>query len=294
MSLTAFFYLTLTAIHVLMAWSIYLPYRVRRLHFMTVANMAASAYLGGYAATAWGWPLALVLPLGALLGCGTAVIVAPAIGDAPPFTVAIVGLTLISLTKVVIENTPALGGTLGMFGIPSILPDPGRSRVLLLLVTWGFVALVGYLIARFERSRHGIAASTAFIDRDLAESNAVDVRRLGIVLQIAGSTIAGAAGVLYAFTMRGLFPDFFTFRYVGILMTILFVGGHSVPWGVLLAAPLIWGIPLLLPESVQSWRIVIYAAILVLVVTIRPEGIVTREVVRNVSSLLHRRLGGGR
>lgn len=286
MTLSLFYYLNLTAIHILMAWSLYLPYRLRRLHFMTIANMAVSAYAAGYLAMTQGWPFAAILVVGALLSALSALVIVPAIGDAPPFTVAVVGLTLISLTKLLIENSAALGGTMGLFGIPTIMKDPTMARQVLLATTWIIVALIGWGIARFEASRWGIAASVAFIDRYLAETNAVDVRRLGIAVQIAGSTIAGVAGVLYAFTMRGLFPDFFSFRYLGILMTILFVGGHTVPWGVLVTAPVLWGIPLLLPEEAQSWRIVIYAVILVVVLMLRPEGLVTRRQLRRIGRIL--------
>lgn len=282
MSLSLFYFLNLTAVHILMTWSLYLPYRLGRLHFVVIANMGIGAYAAGYLATVQGWSFVAILPAGALLGAAGAMILIPATADAPPFTVAIVGLTVVSLTTLFFENSEALGGTLGLFGIPAVHGDPSTGRWILLIATWFCVVGVAMGIVRFEHSRWGIAASVAFVDRDLAESNAVDVGRLSLLLQLAGSTIAGIAGVLYAFTMRGLFPGFFSFRYIGILMTILFVGGYTTPWGPFLVAPVLWGVPLLLPESLQSWRIVIYATLLVLVLMIRPEGLVTRRMVRRL------------
>jgi len=288
MSLSLYYFVNLTAVHILMTWSLYLPYRLRRLHFMVIANMGIAAYAAGYLTTVAGWPFGTILPLGALLGATTALLIVPVTADAPPFTVAIVGLTLISLTTLLIENSEIFGGTLGLFGIPSIHRDPSAGRLLLLAVTWLCVLAVAAGIAVFERSRWGIAASIAFVDRDLAESNAVNVRQLSFFVQLAGSTIAGIAGVLYAFTMRGLFPGFFSFRYLGVLMTILFVGGYTTPWGPFLVAPLVWGIPLLLPEGLQSWRIVLYAVALIAVLMLRPEGLVTRDLLRRITALLRR------
>ena len=289
MSLSLFYFFTVTAVHVLMGWSFYLPYRLQRLHFTSVANMAVSAYLCGYASIEWGISFVSLLVLGTLMGALTGYLVSYAIGDAPAFTTAIVGLALISLTKIAIENSAFLGGTLGLFGIPSVAADPSMSRFRIMAVAWGSVLLVGFALFRFERSRFGLAAATIFANRDLAGTLGIDIRALAITAQTGASAIGGLAGVIYAFTMRGLFPDYFTFRYVGILMTILFVGGHTVPWGVLIATPILWGAPLLLPESVQSWRVVLYAVTLVVVLLAKPEGLVTRRTVRRVRAYLRRR-----
>ena len=62
MSLPLYYFLTVTAINILMSWALYLPYRVAHLHFLTVANMAISGYLGGW----------LVQSLGVLLLGGAA------------------------------------------------------------------------------------------------------------------------------------------------------------------------------------------------------------------------------
>ncbi len=287
MGLPTYYFLTLTAINILMAWSLYVPYRARRLHFLTVVNMAISAYLSGYAAIAWDLSFWILLPAGALVGALTSLIVAPAIGDAPPFTVAVVGLAAIALVKVLIENSALLGGTIGLFGIPPVTGSPRGARTVTLSVAWTLVALTGWGLSRFERSRYGLAASIAFADRTLAETNGIDVYRLNVAVQTTGSAIAGAAGVLYAFTMRGLFPDFFTYRYLGILMTFLFVGGYTTPWGVVIATPILWGLPLVLPEELQSQRIIIYAAILVTVILVRPQGLINR---RTLARLRRRRV----
>jgi branched-chain amino acid transport system permease protein len=269
-----------------MSWSLYLPYRVMQLHFTTIANMTISGYFAAYAAINWGWPFAVVFPLGILLGMLVGFIIALAMGDAPCFAVVIVGFTFIFISKTIVENTKALGGTLGIFGIPNIHEDPDTSKLLLLIIAYGFVLLVGFLINRFDRSRLGRAASATFVDTDLASSFGINIKKLGMLLQIAGSGLGGASGVLYAFFMRNLFPDFFTFPLIGTCMTMLFVGGYTTMWGPLVAAPILWGFPLLLPTEVASWRIVIYGVILIVVLVIKPEGIITKDLVYRVDKVL--------
>jgi len=284
-----YYFLAITAIYILMSWSIYLPYRMGQLHFMTVANMAISAYFSAYASIHWGWPFILVLLVGIGLGALIGFLVSFAIGDAPCFAVVIVGFTFIYITKTVIENTEALGGPLGIFSIPKILDNAKANRNLVLVLSYFFVVLVGILIHRFEHSKLGRAASAVFIDRDLAASFGVNVKRMGQFLQTAASALGGLSGIMYTFIMRSLSPNHFTFHIVGICMTMLFVGGYSTLWGVVLAAPILWGGPLLFPDVVESWRIVIYGALLILILVLKPEGIITRRFVKNIENRLRRK-----
>jgi ABC-type branched-subunit amino acid transport system permease subunit len=69
-------------------------------------------------------------------------------------------------------------------------------------------------------------------------------------------------------------------------MTVIFVGGYATQWGSLVLAPILYGVPLLFPSAIQAWRIVIYGALLVLVLVLKPEGFITRRFVYNLGSLL--------
>ncbi len=281
MSLPLYYFLAITAVYILMTWALYLPYRVAHLHFIVVANMAISGYFGGYAAINWNWPFLLILAVGLILGAVVAFIVSIAIGDAPTFAVVIVGFTFIYITKTVIENWEALGSTMGMFGIPMV------NHVL--LVAYLFVLVTGFFIYRFDNSRLGRAASAIFVNRELATSFGVNTKHLGMFLQTWAGAIGGATGVLYAFIMNSLFPDFFTFHIIGITMTMLFLGGYTTMWGPLLAAPVLWGLPLLLPQEVASWKMIIYGVLLIVILLVRPEGAITRQVAARVRSIVLRR-----
>jgi hypothetical protein len=51
-------------------------------------------------------------------------------------------------------------------------------------------------------------------------------------------------------------------------------------------APILYGVPLLFPPAIQAWRIVIYGALLVVVLVLKPEGFITRRFVYTLGSLL--------
>jgi branched-chain amino acid transport system permease protein len=288
-SLPLYYYLSITAVNILMSWALYVPYRMAHLHFITVANMAISGYAAGYLVMDLHVPFGVALVVGFLLGGLIGYVVSLFIGDAPTFAVVIVGFTFIYITRTVIENTPAVGGTMGMFGLPNIGGSPSLHRLVILGILYGLVVLVGFLIYRFDHCSLGRAASAVFVDKDLAVSLGIDIRRLGILLQTFSCTLAGGSGVLYGFIYRSFHLDFFTFHLVGIAMTIIFVGGYATMWGTVLAAPLLYGVPLLFPPEIASWRIVIYGALLIVVLVLKPEGFITRRSVYRVEGFLSQR-----
>lgn len=274
MSEVLYYFLGFVAIYVLMGWALYLPYKLGQLNFLIVACMAITAYFGGFAAREKGWPFIAILISGILIGATIAFVFSLAIGDAPCFTVVIVGLTSVYIVKTVIENWKVLGGTIGFFHIPVVNN--------MLIIIYSLLCLVGLLIYRIDHSRWGRAASIVFIDRDVAIAQGVDIKKLGMFFQIISCAIAGMAGILDAFLVKSLSPEFFTFKMIGYLMCILFVGGYTTMWGVIFSAFFLQVIPLMFPSSIVSWRQVIYGALLVAIILLRPEGLVTRKMLWSI------------
>jgi len=248
--------------------------------------MAISGYLAGFLVKTMGFPFGFALILGFIVGALLGFVVAQFIGDAPTFAVVIVGFTFIYITRTVIENMKVIGGTMGMFGLPPIFGTGGAHRWGILITIYVLVILVGALIHRFENSRLGRAASAIFVDKELATAFGINIKSVGILLQTFSSMVAGGCGVLYGFIYRSFHLDYFTFHLIGIFMAVIFVGGYMTMWGTLIAAPILYGGPLLFPESIQKWRIVIYGVLLLVVLTLKPEGIITRKFVYNTMKKL--------
>ena len=286
MPLELYYFLSITAVNILLSWALYLPYRVAHLHFITVANMAISGYSAAWLVMTlhvpFGWALLVGFALGALVGW----LVSLFIGDAPTFAVVIVGFTFIFIVRTVIENLPAVGATMGIFGLPNIGGSPQAHRWIIMAILAGMLLLVGFFLHRFDHTRLGRAASAVFVDKELAASLGVDIKGLGMLVQTVSCTIAGGTGVLYGFIYKSFHLDFFTFALVGIAMTIIFVGGYATPWGTVILAPILYGVPLLFPSWLQEWRIVIYGAVLVIVLVLKPEGFITRRFVVTIESFL--------
>ena len=252
-----------------MGWSFYLPYRVGHLYFLPVSLMAICAYFAGIASREWHWPFLIILATGILIGLFLSYIISLLIGDAPCFSVVIVGLTSLFILKTVIENWDLVGGSMGFFHIPAIR----------YLIFWAifFLIMVGYAIFLLEDSQVSRKARVVFYDKRLAASLGIHSKKIGILFHSFSGSLAGLSGVLYAFFIGGLTIDFFGFSMIGTLMAILFVGGYTSMWGVVLAAPLLGGIPILLPDILVAWKQVFYGGLLIVIICIRPEGLVTRR-----------------
>ena len=159
MPLELYYFLSITAVNILLSWALYLPYRVAHLHFITVANMAISGYSAAWLVMTlhvpFGWALLVGFALGALVGW----LVSLFIGDAPTFAVVIVGFTFIFIVRTVIENLPAVGATMGIFGLPNIGGSPQAHRWIIMAILAGMLLLVGFFLHRFDHTRLGRAAS---------------------------------------------------------------------------------------------------------------------------------------
>jgi len=264
-----------------MGWSLYLPYRVGHLHFLPISIMAICAYFAGIASREWQWPFLVIIVVGMLIGFIISYGVSLLIGDAPCFTVVIVGLTSMFIVKTVIENWNLLGGSIGFFNIPTI-------RYLFL---WTYLLLVfmGYLMYLIEDSQIARKASVIFHDRKLAASLGIRNKKIALFFHSFSGLLAGLSGILYASLIGGLTVDFFSFGIVGTLMAILFVGGYTCMWGVVLAAPLLGGIPILLPDMLIVWKQVIYGGLLIAMVCFRPQGLITRQQIIGLKNNLRRK-----
>jgi len=271
-----YYFLVFTAIYILMGWSFYLPYRVGHLYFLPISIMAICAYFAGIASREWNWPFLITIALGMFIGFILSYGISLLIADAPCFSVVIVGLTSMFIVKTVIENWDWVGGSIGFFNINT----PPH------LIIWTYLLLIiaGYLIFSLENSQVALKASVVFDDKKLAVSLGIRSKKIGIFFHSFSGILAGLSGVLYALLIGGLTIDFFGFSMIGTLMAILFVGGHTCMWGVVLAAPLLGGIPILLPDILVAWKQVIYGGLLIAIICFRPEGLITRKQLFSLSN----------
>jgi len=275
MTLGLFYFLEFAAIFVLLGWSIYLVFKNGQLNNMPIATMAVGAYLYGYLSRDLGWPFILCFFAAILAAALLSFMLALGLARAPAFSMTIATIAMIFITQTVIKNLKVVGGDYGFHDIPRV--DN------LIWITAAIVLIIGFFIFRLEKSKIGRGIDTVFVDRDVARTLGVNTYWLSLGLQVASGVIGAIAGVLFAMVVRNITPKHFSFSMLLSVYCFYFVGGSSTMWGILVFAPILWGFPLLLPENIAAWKDTIYGMLLIIIMIARPEGIITKKWVGDIS-----------
>lgn len=245
--------------------------------------MAVGAYFAAYSAREWHWPFALAV-LGAVFA-GSMAALLPALGlkRTTGFTVAVVSFGLIYIIQTVILNLGFLGANAGFFDIPFVAN--------LLPITLGLVLVVGVFLHRIDRSYLGRAAETLFYSQELGASLGISFSSISIFLQVISGAISGLAGAIFAFAVGSVFPDAFGISLLLSLCCYLFVGGTFTMWGAFIFAPLLWGVTLIIPNQISVWRNVIFGMLLIIILILRPDGVITKATIRKFQQMTLARVG---
>lgn len=178
--------------------------------------------------------------------------------------------------------TDLTDGPMGMMAIPPLslwIPGEGlvsltsKAEIYWLVLT---VGVVGYLlVAMLVRSRYGRAMIALRENETLATSVGIPVTYFLTMAAVISAAIAGAAGGLYAHTVRIIDPDVFLFIYT-VTMVIMVVAGGKGTLGGPVVGGLIFGLmPELLRGVVQpevQW--VIYGITMIAILLFLPKGLV--------------------
>ena len=304
--------LIFAGINVIAAYSFYVPFKTGQISLGQAGFMGVGAYAAGIVTAKLGLPF----PLGLLAGGVAAGLTGVGVGF-PALRIRGIYLLLLTLgfaeiVQVIILTWDYTGGAQGFQNIPYLENA--------LIWIYGIVAVLIVFFARLERSSLGRAMDSVHEDETAAEVIGVDVVRVKLFAFGLGAFIAGLAGALFAH--YSTYVDSVTFNIlvgVEILMFALVGGGFSY-WGPLFGAMFLS----LLPEFLRalrdpmelipvSWteeapwnhvydavyefldfenekRLIIYGLVLIVMMVLRPQGLITRSTTRPFQ-FLQRRLG---
>lgn len=123
-----------------------------------------------------------------------------------------------------------------------------------------------------KNSRVGRAWEATREDEDAAELMGVPTFRFKLLAFATGAFVGGLAGALYASRQSFINPDSFLLLYSILFLAAVVVGGQGNRWGVLVGAILVAYLPERFREF-QEFRVLAFGAALVLLATLRPEGL---------------------
>ncbi len=189
------------------------------------------------------------------------------------FGIATLGLTII--VKVLLDNSdtllpfPEMKGARGMVGIPEVTNW-----------FWAFAFLLAIVIVvrNLLHSSYGRAIISIREDEIAAKAMGIDIAHYKNLSFVLGSLFAGLAGGLYAHINGFLHPNTFNFIKSFDPMIIIVMGGLGSITGTL-GASFAWAFILegllrvILPQGAETWRFVVYPLILLLIMLLRPKGL---------------------
>jgi branched-chain amino acid transport system permease protein len=268
--------LVLLAINVVFAYGAFLPMSAGQLNLGVAGFAAIGGYASAYLSNNVAMPAPVAIVLGGLAAALVALAVAVPVLRTRGIYLALATFALGEIVRAAILNMEVVGGAAG-YPVTAFIRFPAIAAF-----ATGVVILVWLLFA----TRFGIAITAVHDDERVADLMGLDVRAFQVAAFALGSGLAGIGGGLYAHHFNYVEAQYFGISLsISIVLYVLFGGTQSV-LGPLLGAAVFTLLPELLRGSAQ-WRYVLFAAIVIVVMVIRPQGLVTGAQIRRL-------LGGAR
>ncbi|HYW83720.1 MAG TPA: branched-chain amino acid ABC transporter permease [Spirochaetia bacterium] len=192
------------------------------------------------------------------------------------FGIATLGFAIVVQTLMVNSDTilpfPEMKGGRGMIGIPKMTSW---------IAAFAFLLLVIIIVRNFVRSSTGRAAMSVREDETAAKAMGIDIAGSKLLVFVVGSFVAGIGGGVYAHYIGFLSPATFSFLAGFNPLIIVVFGGLGSMTGSI-AASFVWifflegFLRVLLSQmgtDAPTWRFVLYPITLLLLMLIRPQGL---------------------
>jgi branched-chain amino acid transport system permease protein len=206
------------------------------------------------------------------------------------------------LRRVTIEEQGLVNGTRALTGIPRPLADvvsPRDYNFVILVIVVVVLILVYLVIERGIRSPWGRVLRALREDELTTAASGKSVFSFKSQSFVVGAMVMGVGGAMYAYAFNVLSPGTFThFFGTFIFWAMLMVGGSGNNRGAIVGAYVVWGLWVItlqlqgydLPEAfggrIPYIRELIMGSLIVIVLLVRPHGLVPEE--RRVSIWVER------
>jgi branched-chain amino acid transport system permease protein len=292
--------LQIMGVHTLLGLSAYVVLQTGQVSLAQAGFMAIGAYVAAMLTVLAGWPLIAALVVSSLVAGITACLVGfPALR--------VHGLMLvvatIAFTEIVrlfffnfdyqISRGNLQVGPLGGEGFRQIryFPENGWTTLHVAIFIWTVVALVMAALWWMDRSRAGAVLRAVGEDEIAAQSCGINLTAVKVSAMTAGGAIAGIAGGLYAHYTTHIEQSNFTILLATFAIAYPILGGLSSVFGTVAAVIFIQGFLVEGLRFLGDWRNLLFGALIVLVMNIRPSGLLDARTMATLRRLFGRKEG---
>lgn len=272
--------LVLLAVNVVFAYGAFLPLAAGQLNIGLAGFAAIGAYTSAYLSNIYALPPLLAIPAGAVAAGAVALVVAVPVLRTRGIYLALATFALGQMVQATILNLHFVGGAAGY---------PVTTFIRLPIVVSFAIAIV-VLVWLLFGTRFGIAVTAVHDDERVADLMGIEVRAFQVAAFTLGSAIAGIGGGMYAHHFSYIEAQYFNVTLSITVVLYALLGGTQTVIGPLIGATVFTLLPELLRGSAH-WRYVVFAAGLIVLMALRPHGLLTKAFLRRL--LDWRKIGQG-
>jgi branched-chain amino acid transport system permease protein len=263
--------LVLLAVNIVFAYGAFLPLAAGQLNLGLAGFAAIGAYAAAYASNSWSVAPTLAIVLGGLVAGIVALAVAVPVLRTRGIYLALATFALGQIVQATILNLEIVGGAAG-YPVAAFIRLPTIAA---------FAVVIVIIVAVLFATRFGLAIRALHDDEIAADLMGLHVRAIQVAAFTIGSIIVGVGGGLYAHYFSFIEAQNFNIALSITVVLYVLLGGTQSILGPLVGAAVFTLLPELLRGS-QSWRYVVFAAALIVLMALRPQGLVTRAQLRRL------------
>jgi branched-chain amino acid transport system permease protein len=256
-----------------------------------VAFYAVGAYLTALltsptSSLGWALPFWVALPIVVVGAAITGLLIGAPVLRLRGDYLAIVTLGFGEIARVIFLSDafePWFGGVQGILSVGAIF---GTTNVTVPILGWElrgptltyyplllFCIVAAYVATQLKYSRTGRAWNAMREDEDVAEATGVNTTNYKLLAFAMGAAVGCLGGAVFATHLQSVFPGTFNIQVSITVLAVVILGGMGSIPGVVVGALALIGLPELLREFAE-FRILVYGAVLVVMMLLRPEGLI--------------------
>jgi ABC-type branched-subunit amino acid transport system permease subunit len=268
------------------------------LNFGQAGFMAIGAYSMSLLVVDQGWPLPAAIPVAIAASVLAALLVGvPSLRLRSDYF-AISTIAFAEIVRYVFQNAEFAGGNQGMLGYDqqwrsfagwlstTLAPfGMGNTQLPLLFAIWIIFALALLALNGLEHTPWGRILKGVREDEDAVAALGKNVLAYKLQSLAIGAALGAISGIFLALNVTYLYPGEFDPTVTFFAYSVLILGGFASYWGIIIGTLLFWAIMeglrfIDLPLSTNqlgSLRLVLVGLILVVLMMIRPQGLLGRK-----------------
>ena len=263
--------LVLLAVNIVFAYGAFLPLAAGQLNLGLAGFAAIGAYAAAYASNNWAMAPPLAILWGGVIAGVVALAVAIPVLRTRGIYLALATFAVGQIVQATILNLEIVGGAAG-YPVAAFIRLPTIAA---------FATAVVLIIAALFATRFGMAIRALHDDEIAADLMGLHVRAIQVAAFTIGSILVGIGGGLYAHYFSFIEAQNFNIALSITVVLYVLLGGTQSVLGPLVGAAVFTLLPELLRGS-QNWRYVVFAAALIVLMALRPQGLVTRAQLRRL------------